>query len=87
MEINEIMERLFGTIAPVGETNEDQRRLENVDKIETALNYIIEELLNGYDYIGSNRISEYKIAEKAKDILIDLKNKLVDTLIVDLDEI
>lgn len=80
MEINEIMERLFGTITPVGETYEDQKRLENIDRLETALNYIIEELINAYDYIGSNKYSELKIAEVSKEILVYLKNKLQDTL-------
>ena len=80
MEINEIMERLFGTIAPVGETYEDNKRYENIGNIEKLLNYAIEELLDGYDYIGSIRHSEYKIAKECKEILINLKEKLDDVL-------
>lgn len=80
MSIEEIMEKLFGTIGPVGETYEDQKRLENIDRLETALNYIIEELINAYNYIESNKYSELKIAEASKEILVYLKNKLKDTL-------
>lgn len=80
MSIEEIMEKLFGTIEPVGETYEDQKRLENIDRLETALNYIIQELINAYEYIESNKYSELKIAEASKEILVYLKNKLKDTL-------
>lgn len=80
MEFEEIMERLLGNIAPVGETNEDNKRFENIENYEIALNYIIEELLNAYDYIGSFKYSERRIAIGSKEILICLKEKLEDTL-------
>lgn len=80
MEIEEIMKRLFGSITPVGETYEDQKRLENIDRLEIALYYIIEELINAYDFIESNKYSELKIAEASKEILDYLKDKLNDTL-------
>lgn len=81
MEIKDIIEKLIGNIAPVGETNEDNERYENIDNLEEVLNYVVEQLLDGYQYIGSRKASELKIANRCAGILIELAEKLSDEIV------
>ena len=73
MSIEEILKRLFGRIAPVGETNEDNRRYENIENYYEALNFIIKELKYVSKYKDRNEYSMQKIGKECLNILQQLK--------------
>lgn len=68
MSISQILKKLFGEIIPVGETNEDNKRFNNIENYYEALSFIISELQNCAD-IKSNHYSVNKISKECKDIL------------------
>ena len=63
MDIHEIVKKLVGEIRPVGETNEDNRRFENLK----AMCELTEKLLADIDRVawGKNR-AEYSISRAGK---------------------
>lgn len=69
MEIEEILEKLMGNIAPVCETNEDNSRFNNLEIYKNALNYIVEELIECAKWKGDHRYSADRIGKEAFDIL------------------
>lgn len=85
MSEEEILEKLFGNIAPVCETNEDKRRLENLEPYKKATKFFINELMESAKWKNDYRYSAKEIGEEAynflKSILEDLECviELVDT--------
>lgn len=69
LNIKEIIKNLFGNIQPVGETIEDKKRFENLDKYEILFDYCVNELVNCAKNKNDNRYSVNEIGEKAFDIL------------------
>lgn len=71
MEIEEILEKLFGKIQPVGETREDEKRFENIENYEKALTFIVKELQEAS--LSKDRVegSMKEIGKKCFDILYD----------------
>lgn len=69
MEVEEILERLFGNIQPVCDQTIDDQRYENLDVYSKIFDYIIEELIGSAKYKNDNRYSANKIGEKAYEIL------------------
>lgn len=86
MEIKEILERLLGKIEPVGETNEDNKRFENLDRYREVLNFIIDRLLICANYKNDNRYSVNKIGEEAFEILKDIDFIQEQLEIIELEE-
>lgn len=72
MKIEEILEKLLGKIEPVGETNEDNERFENLFRYREVLDFIIDRLLICSNYKNDERYSVNRIGEKAFKILKDL---------------
>lgn len=77
MDIEEILEKLFGNVAPTCETNEDKRRLENLEPYKKATSFFIDELIESAKWKNDYRYSAKKIGEEAynflKSILEDLE--------------
>ena len=71
MEIEEILERLFGKIKPVGETNEDNKRYENIENYKKALNFIFSSLEKASLYADRKEYSMQKIGKECKEFLRD----------------
>jgi hypothetical protein len=69
MEIEEIFERLFGNIAPVGSTHIDDERVKNIPNYHKALNFIINELREASKYKDEPMWSMQEIGKKCYDIL------------------
>jgi len=69
MEIEEIINKLFGYINPVGETNEDNKRYKNLDNYRRVVDYVIEELVECARYKNSNQYSVQRSGEEAFNIL------------------
>lgn len=86
MEIKEILERLLGKIEPVGETNEDNKRFENLDRYREVLNFIIDRLLICANYKNDNRYSVNRIGEEAFEILKDIDFVQEQLEIIELEE-
>lgn len=67
MEIYDVVKRLVGEIDPVGETNEDDRRYENL-KVMTEL---VDKMLTDIDYVaqrgGSHMFSVSRAGKYASD--------------------
>lgn len=51
MEVYDVVKKLIGPIKPVGETNEDSRRFENLK----AMTQLIDELLTDIDAVGMEK--------------------------------
>ena len=69
LSISEIVNRLFGDIFPVGETNEDNIRYENIHNYYEALSYIISCLRIASNYKDRSEHSMQKIGKQCYDIL------------------
>jgi hypothetical protein len=63
-QIYEIVQKLTGKIRPVGESNEDEKRLKNVKVFIEVFGKMHAEIDGiGYDYIDRHEASMVKIAE------------------------
>lgn len=69
MSITEIFDKLCGKIMPVGETNEDNKRYENIQNYYEALSFIISALRNASEYKDRQEYSMQKIGKECYDIL------------------
>lgn len=81
MSKEEIIEKLFGKIMPVGETYEDKKRFENLLDYNEILEIIINKIVNCSNYNNDNRYSVCKIGVESMNILINLRNFLEDVLL------
>ena len=77
MSVSEILGKLFGKITPVGETNEDNIRYENIQNYYEALCYIISSLRIASNYKDRHEYSMQKIGKECYNILreFDLEDK------------
>ena len=71
MEIEEILERLLGRIAPTGQHYEDERRLENVENYEIVLRFVVKNLKEASLSKDRPQASMQEIGQKCFDILDD----------------
>lgn len=69
LSVSEIINRLFGEIYPVGETNEDNKRYENIQNYYEALSHIIACLRIASNYKDRPEYSMQKIGKECYDIL------------------
>jgi uncharacterized protein YaaR (DUF327 family) len=70
MEIHEIVEKLIGPINPVGETNADDKRFENLKKLCAVVNELVTDIDNvAYHYKDSQEYSVKRAADYAKNFL------------------
>lgn len=64
-----MLEKLFGNIAPVCETNEDNKRLENLKLYKKATSFFIDELIESAKWKNDYRYSAKLIGEETYDFL------------------
>lgn len=69
MSISDILGKLFGKIVPVGETNQDNIRYENIQNYYEALCYIVSTLRIASQYKDRQEYSMQKIGKECFDIL------------------
>ena len=69
MDEQEIISRLFGKIEPMGETNADEERYNNLSSYDVIVAFLISELTECIKYKDDNRYSVKRIGEKAYAIL------------------
>lgn len=69
MSVEEIIKKLFGEIRPVGETNTDNERYNNLTNYEQVLILVTNELINCAEDKYDVRYSVNKIGERAFNIL------------------
>lgn len=69
MSIEEMLEKLFGNLVPVCETNEDNRRFENLESYKEATKFFINELTKSAKWKNDYRYSAKRIGEEAYDFL------------------
>lgn len=81
MNIETIIEKLFGNIKVHGITEYDKQSIENLGKIKIILNYLINQLSdNSRNYIDSKRYSENLVANYSFDILKELQEYIENTI-------
>lgn len=81
MNIETIIEKLFGSIKVYGITEYDSQSIENLSKIKIILNYLIIQLSdNSRDYIDSKKYSENLVANYSFDILKELQEYIEDII-------
>ena len=73
MSVEEILEKLLGKIEPVGETNEDNKRYENIENYKKALNFIFGRLEKASLYADRKEYSMQKIGKECKEFLRDFE--------------
>ncbi len=78
--LNEIIEKILGDISIQGETNHDNKSIENLDVYETVVKNLIEKIINNAEYFKDNRFSAKRISNKSIDILRDVDNDIQRTL-------
>lgn len=71
MSIEEILEKLLGNIEPVGETNEDDKRYENIENYKKALNFVFSRLEKASLYADRKEYSMQKIGKECNEFLRD----------------
>ena len=69
MSTEEIIKKLFGEIRPVGETNTDHERYNNLSNYEQVLILVTNELINCAEDKDDVRYSVNKIGKRAFNIL------------------
>lgn len=69
MSISDILGKLLGEIQPIGETNEDNKRYENIQNYYEALSYIISCLSIASQNKDRQEYSMQKIGKECYDIL------------------
>lgn len=69
MSAEEIIKKLFGEIRPVGETNTDSERYNNLSNYEQVLILVTNELINCAEDKDDVRYSVNKIGKRAFNIL------------------
>ncbi len=70
MEIHEIVEKLIGPINPVGETNADDKRFENLKTLCTVVNELVTDIDNvAYHYKDSQEYSVKRAVDYAKNFM------------------
>lgn len=72
MSITEIFNKLCGNITPVGETNEDNKRYENIQNYYELLCYIISSLEIASEYKYRQEYSMQKIGKECDEILKEI---------------
>ena len=76
MEIKDVVDKLVGPINPVGDSNIDAKRLENLKE----LTQLVDKLLYDIDNVSSNakrqEASMRQAGEYAKNFLIDVTSAL-----------
>jgi len=73
MDIHEIVKKLVGNISPIGETNEDNRRFENL-KVMTDL---VDSLLSEMDEIVYRKSNNQEFSiKRAVDFIIDFMDEI-----------
>lgn len=80
MEIEEILEKLFGQIYPYGSTEIDEKRYNNLENYKKALNFIVDKLVECASFNNDNRFSCNNIGSKAYDILNGRKDIIEECL-------
>lgn len=76
MELDEILNKLLGDIAPLCETNVDFERYNNINNYFIAVNYLVEELIESAKWKNDQNWSANKIGDACYGILKELETKI-----------
>jgi hypothetical protein len=76
MEMIDIVKKLIGPIQPVGESNEDRKRLENLNEFITLADEMIIKLKDVAENSDSHEHSVALAGDTAKKFLNELKKEL-----------
>lgn len=88
MELEEILEKLFGEIQPLCDQHYDDERYENLNNYERIFDYLVNELIECARWKNDNRYSANRIGDKAYTILTRKLEEIEDELrIIDEQEV
>lgn len=77
---------VLGPIVPVGETNEDNKRIDNIEKYNLIICYLLEEISEAATYKDDELNLKSKVGGEAFKLLCDLKAEIeehINLLIVE----
>lgn len=76
MTHTEIVKKLLGNIKPVGETNEDNKRLDNLNEYTELAENLIEEILEVAKHSNRTEFSIKQLGLRAQYFITTLKDRL-----------
>ena len=76
MDVHEVVEKLIGNVIPVGETNEDDRRYENLKNLTELIDRLIGDLYRVSANRNSAKFSVSRAGKHADGFLRDLGEAL-----------
>lgn len=76
----EVVSELVGYIEPYGDSNIDETRYENQEKIIELVTNGIEDLINNAEYRSRSEYSMYKIGNRAYDVLENIYKLIEESL-------
>ena len=74
MELHEIVMKLAGPVQPVGETNADARRLENMRTLTELVDMLLGHISLASGYADRDEASMKAIGAHARDFLNDVRS-------------
>lgn len=80
MELEEIIEKLFGEIQPLADEHYDNERYENLGNYERIFGYLVNELIECAKWKNDNRYSANRLGERAFNILKGNYEQIEDEL-------
>jgi hypothetical protein len=78
VDLLEVISKLNGKIVPAGDSNEDDERYENQEKLINLTNELIDSLKYNTFFNKDYRNSVYRIGSRASEFLKELRTKLED---------
>jgi len=76
MTVYDVVKKLIGEIEPVGETNTDNKRYENLTKTIELVDLLIDNIIDVSVYSARTEHSMNKVGKKAAEYLLQLSNGL-----------
>lgn len=77
LPINDIVDKLIGPVTAVGETNADNRRLENLRHLISLAEHVVSKLCSASQAVDMYESSMRKIGATAYDALKGIKGSIV----------
>lgn len=79
MNIEEIVMKLIGNINPIGESNEDAKRLENLKQLTELTDCLVSRINRIRECKGDHRYSMNMAGQHAHNFLSNLRDELIES--------
>lgn len=72
MNLTEIVYKLNGEISPVGETNEDNKRIENLNNMIDLIEHLVSDINDVSAHSNNHQFSMKRAGDKARNFINEL---------------